>query len=52
VVRISRGISASADAPTIAPAAQYWVADTPIAAASGPAISAPAGIAMTVPSAS
>jgi hypothetical protein len=52
MVRISRGMRASADPTMIAPAAAYWAADTPIAAPSGPAISAPAGMAMTDPSAS
>ena len=34
----------------ISAAAPYWVAETPTAAASGPAISAPIGMAMTEPS--
>ena len=36
----------------ISTAAPYWVADTPITLAIGPATSAPAGMAMTDPSAS
>jgi hypothetical protein len=52
MVRISRGMSASAETAAIRAAAAYWVAGTPIAAASGPATSAPAGIAIIEPSAS
>jgi hypothetical protein len=43
---------ARADAVTITAAAPYCAAEVPIAAPSGPAISAPAGIAMTEPSTS
>src|SRR5262249_15347133 len=39
----------SAEATTISAAAPYWVADTPTAAAIGPASSAPRGIADTEP---
>src|SRR5208282_3166787 len=46
---MSRGIRASADATIINAAAAYCARETPIALPSGPAISAPAGIAMTVP---
>jgi len=52
MARTSRGMSASAVATMISAAAPYWVTDTPITAASGPATSAPAGIAITEPSAS
>ena len=40
---MSRGMSASADATTIAAAAAYCAEEIPIAVPSGPAISAPAG---------
>src|SRR6202050_3654733 len=49
MVRMSRGMSASAEATTIAAAAAYCAEEIPIAAPSGPATSAPAGMAMTVP---
>src|SRR5260370_40933834 len=45
-------MSASAVATMISAAAPYWVTGTPITAASGPATSAPAGIAITEPRAS
>jgi hypothetical protein len=47
--RMSRGIRASAEAATISAAAAYCAWETPIAVYSGPAIRAPAGIAMTEP---
>ena len=46
---MSRGIRASAEATTITAAAAYCALEVPIAAPSGPAISAPAGMAMTEP---
>src|SRR5580658_4340562 len=49
MARTSRGMRASADARTITAAAAYCACEIPIAAPSGPAISAPAGIAMTEP---
>jgi hypothetical protein len=49
---MSRGIRASAAARTMTPAAAYSAREVPIAAPSGPAISAPAGIAITEPRAS
>jgi hypothetical protein len=49
MVRMSRGTRASAEATTISAAAAYCVRETPIVVPSGPAIRAPAGIAMTVP---
>jgi hypothetical protein len=49
MVRMSRGIRASAAAATITAAAAYCAAEIPIALPTGPAISAPAGIAMTEP---
>src|SRR5579859_5974448 len=49
MVRMSRGISASADAMTITAAAPYCARLVPIAVPSGPAISAPTGIAITEP---
>ena len=49
MVRMSRGMSASADATTIAAAAAYCAEEIPIAVPSGPAISAPAGMAITEP---
>src|SRR5712692_7099165 len=52
MARTSCGMSASAVATMISAAAPYWVTETPITAASGPATSAPAGIAITEPRAS
>ena len=49
MVRTSRGMRASADATMITAAAAYWADEIPIAAPSGPAMSAPAGMAMTEP---
>ena len=49
MVRMSRGIRASADATMITPAAAYCAWEIPIAVPSGPAIRAPAGMAMTEP---
>jgi hypothetical protein len=49
MARMSRGIRASADAATITAAAAYCAVEIPIALPSGPATSAPAGMAMTEP---
>ena len=52
MARTSRGMSASAVATRISAAAPYWVTDTPITYAIGPATRAPTGIAITEPRAS
>src|SRR5215469_14457802 len=49
MVRMSRGMSASADATMIVAAAAYCAEEIPIALPSGPATSAPAGMAITEP---
>jgi hypothetical protein len=52
IVQMSRGMRVNADATTITAAAANCVAGTPTRAASGPAISAPSGIAASEPNAS
>ena len=49
IVRMSRGMNVSAEITTMSAAAANSVDGTPIAALSGPATSAPMGIAHTEP---